>query len=762
MQTTERAGAAQGPDRLRLKADQIRAFQASLVVDPRRRRPLYFDGRFLAARDLVRDQNYFLTRQSDLGRAGGFGVVEGLYVDRGGTPSSLAITAGHGVTPAGELVVLPADFTVELTEIPEIQRLNAAFGLLSLPAEPPRNRTGLFVLALRPVEFSANPIASYPTQVAGPRTAEDGDIVEGAVITLIPYPDEGPDLTPVLRRARAAHEVFVGGTAKGAAAGALPLAMVALNRGTVEWVDVFMVRREVGASQSDIIGLGFAPRALRQAHLLQYEAHLREVLALRQGLGNRFAASDYFQALPPAGRLPAACVDPETFSQIFFPSTVDVDLSLVPEDEIPALVEESLSLQPIDLTRSAEELDSTAIVVMIPVPRRDLRTLASVSSLTRALKPAAPGMLARRQPLEHLRGLRLPGAFVSHPEASDAEDAAWKKLLARGGMLWYARRRALHSRADLAGERQLLVALSEPTNDREALEAFNQQLLIRQAQLNELDTAIRGREEAQTDRENRINEEIEQKEADLRQRAETARTRDAALDARAALLAEEEKKATALDLELDRREADVASAESQLVGLQEQLEAGLDAVRVRENNATGREEAVTAREDKVKVREDAVANLDASLVQREKAAADREAANNKRSGELDTRHAQQETRQAQLNTLSGQLDARATALTTREGELKSRETALNTRETGLNSRHNAQEQRQRDQDKRTADLNTREWQLNNRQAQLDTRSVQLDQRNAQLNNRQNALDVREAEIERRERIRSNHWWKFEP
>jgi hypothetical protein len=763
MQTTERAGAAHGPDRLLLKAEQIRAFQASLVVDPRRRRPLYFDGRFLAARDLVREQNYFLTRQSDLGRAGGFGVVEGLYVDRGGTPSSLSITAGHGVTPAGELVVLPSDFTVELTEIPEIQRLNAAFGLLSVPAEPPRNRTGLFVVALRPVEFSANPIASYPTQVSGPRTTEDGDIVEGAVITLIPYPDEGPDLSPALRRARVAHEVFVGGTAKGSAAGALPLALVALNRGTVEWVDVFVVRREAGASQSDIIGLGFAPRALREAHLLQYEAHLREVLAMRQGLGNRFAASEYFHALPPAGRLPAACVDADSFSQIWFPSTVDVDLSLVPEDEIPALVEESLSLQPIDLTRSAEELDSTAVVVMIPVPRRELRTLTKdVSSLTRSLKPAAPGMLARRQPLEHLRGLRLPGSFVPQKEVGDTEDAAWKRLLARGGMLWYARRRALHHRADLAGERLLLDSLQEPSTDAKQLAELNRQLEIRRTQLDARITAVRGREEALAEAEERVDEEQEARDRELRAQAERLQASRAEQDARETLLKGEEARLTALGTTLTREKADVDAARIELRTLELQYTKGLQDVRQRENDATERENGLNARQVDIEGREKAADVLDLALKTREKAAGDLEKQNATTSTALAKQAADQDKRQAALNTLSGQLDARVAALNAREHGLNVRQSQQDQRQNEQNNRQAQQDQRQAQLDQRNAQLSTRSSQLDQRQAQLDARSVQLDQRNAQLNNRQHQLDVREAEVERRERIRSHNWWKFEP
>src|SRR5688500_10347614 len=54
--------------------------QDVLVGDPRRWRPRWFDGRFLAAADLQGEQNYFLIRQADLARAGGSGVISGLMV----------------------------------------------------------------------------------------------------------------------------------------------------------------------------------------------------------------------------------------------------------------------------------------------------------------------------------------------------------------------------------------------------------------------------------------------------------------------------------------------------------------------------------------------------------------------------------------------------------------------------------------------------------------------------------------------------------
>ena len=182
-----------GSTRPRLNADQVRDLAASgaLVLDSRRRRPLYFDGRFLAARDLAREQDYFLQRQADLGRTAAFGVVHGLQVSmkpvRDGSGhvtadnATLTITAGQGVTPSGELVMLRTNLDVPLSNLAEEQRLDLNFGLGTLPQPPRRTRTGLYVLALRPVEFTANPITSYPTSIQGSRQTHDGDIVEAWV-----------------------------------------------------------------------------------------------------------------------------------------------------------------------------------------------------------------------------------------------------------------------------------------------------------------------------------------------------------------------------------------------------------------------------------------------------------------------------------------------------------------------------------------------------------------------------------------------------
>ena len=99
---------AQGDTRITLSQTDVIAGQnnGSLVIDSQRTRPYWFDGRFLAARDLEREQDYFLQRQADLGQAAGFGVIHGLWVD---TPApndpnagadTVIIRAGQGLTPA--------------------------------------------------------------------------------------------------------------------------------------------------------------------------------------------------------------------------------------------------------------------------------------------------------------------------------------------------------------------------------------------------------------------------------------------------------------------------------------------------------------------------------------------------------------------------------------------------------------------------------------------------------------------------------------
>jgi hypothetical protein len=426
----------------------------ALVPNSRLERSHFFDGKFLAARDLIRDQQYFLAREADLGQAAGGGVTVGLRVAPGAAADELVVSRGHGVTPAGELTLLPRNVTVRLADIPLAEQLSARFGLSRRPQPPVRNRTGLFVLALRPVEFTANPIGAYPTSITGQRTVEDGDVIEATAVVLVPWTDDNAADALDARRGRAARAVFVENRPSGVSANVLPLAMVALQNNIVAWLDVAMVRRELGADFADRPGLDVGGRALRLAHVLQYAGHLDE--EVRHNGGRGFPAVPRFGALPPAGPMPPGMIATRDFTQNFFPAEVDAELSAVPEDELPVMVDEALGLPPIDLTVPPALLESTAVLVLAPVPRAEWVAVnnrlnqTGTAPATRQLLPAAANRLAARKPLQILQRLRIPAPLPVPIDTSNPVEQEWARLAALPN-LWFVRRRSLAYRDDLAG-----------------------------------------------------------------------------------------------------------------------------------------------------------------------------------------------------------------------------------------------------------------------------------------------------------------------
>lgn len=474
----------------------------TLVLDNQRQRPLYFDGRFLSAQALTQEQTYFLSRQAALNRTAGYGVVQGLEVrsrlaNNQPDGAAIEILPGYGVTPSGEIVAVPEPLTVRLDDLAQIQALDATFGLLAIPSEPIRSLSGLFILGLRPVEYSDHPIASYPTAIAEPRstTERDGEIVEATAVSLIRYGEGGSGLA---QRAQAARQIFVEAALPNTPAGVLPLAMVGLSQGQIQWIDLHLVRRRQSQGDTAVLGLGATPRALRVAHLRQYEQHLQAVEAGANG--QTFSAATHFQALPAAGRLPKTAINPVDFSQTYFPSDMAVELTVVPSDELAALVEESLHLPPIDLTAGGDRLASIALLVVIPITRQRLRQLhldlaqasaaspsdgvtgSSATPLTRPLTLAAPGLIAKRSPLEVLQRLKLPRVQPLPLDPQQIVDNRWRQELGQTSELWYLRRRNLVYRADIAGvgvalggnDRRIEVDLRDRLRNLDLSDRFNQ------------------------------------------------------------------------------------------------------------------------------------------------------------------------------------------------------------------------------------------------------------------------------------------------
>ncbi len=449
-----------------------------LVLDGMRRRPRYFDGRFLTGTDLTRDQDYVRQRQADMARAGGTGVINGLRV-RGRTLArgqTLRITAGVGLTPSGSVVMLRTARDVPLLDIPTSRQLDAAMGISELPRVPLDRKTGLFILALRPVEFTANPIAAYPRSISGHRKVEDGDIIEATAMTLIPYPDQAGSASLTEARRNVARSIFLSG-GDGLPQDALPLAMLAVDRGTVRWIDTAMVRRETGDENDLHVQLGRRPRALAEAHVVQHREHMEDVMVeiARAREPAAFPASQHFSLLPPAGQMPAASLQPDDFgfSQFYFPPGVDAKLAFIPSDEIPALVDESLSLPPIDLTADSEKLDALGISILIPVSRE--RFMRFRHALPEGGLPVSSDNAANsaRTPFELLTALETKKRRAVEASERDAESAAaieaeeltrkaWEAAFheAVGAlpqhdgmppMLWYVRQRASTSRGGAGG-----------------------------------------------------------------------------------------------------------------------------------------------------------------------------------------------------------------------------------------------------------------------------------------------------------------------
>ena len=395
----------------------------------------------------------------------------GLGTQAASNSPTLVIEPGIGVTPSGDIVNVDAQTTIAIASLPESAQLDAQLGVKVLPAASAINRSGLFVLALRPIEYSANPTTAYPTTLDGQRTVRDGDIIEATALTLIPYPDRAGVENANAKRARVAREIFFDRVRPGVLQDALPLAMLCLDGGALRWLDVYMVRREVGAESTLAAGLSQRPRALLEAWQKQYQDHLDDIETATVQAG--FAAARQFETLPPVGPMPASTLrfEPQlgqlTLLQSYFPPLVDCEFAFIPGDELAALVQDALALPPIDLRASDDDLDHLSILIVAPVTRQELEAhKRSLRSVVRPIRAASAGLVAKRSPFESLIRISQPGNLLRPPTlvnpTPDEEAKAWQRAIDAArthldatmkgrAMFWYLRRRQLPYTAEISG-----------------------------------------------------------------------------------------------------------------------------------------------------------------------------------------------------------------------------------------------------------------------------------------------------------------------
>ena len=85
-----------------------------------------------------------------------------------------------------------------------------------------------------------------------------------------------------------------------------------------------------------------------------------------------------------------------------------VELALVPDDEIPALMEDAIDLPPIDLGLKPEDQDALAILIMAAIPRSDYgNTLDTLKSVPLpVIRNAATPLLGQQKPIQALLKLQ--------------------------------------------------------------------------------------------------------------------------------------------------------------------------------------------------------------------------------------------------------------------------------------------------------------------------------------------------------------------
>jgi hypothetical protein len=269
-------------------------------------------------------------------------------------------------------------------------------------------------------------------------------------VALVPYPSpvswRGASARDAAQlRAALARQIFLNGNPTPLPDSLLPLAMVYLQRGTLVWVDPYLVRRDTGPEYSGL-RLGLTDPAAQQAFLRQYDAQLQETVAMRLAAGTSasFAAADYFDAIPSFGRFPLPCLSlstaatNQTFAQSFFPQQLDVRLSIIPVDEITALVQDSMALPPIDLTLPANAYADLSVFALIPVPRAGFAALKQ-SLPTLAPNPTTPQILSFRTPIDLLRLYR--GTLSITPPTPN-QNSAWAQTIGNQTYGFYIRCRS--------------------------------------------------------------------------------------------------------------------------------------------------------------------------------------------------------------------------------------------------------------------------------------------------------------------------------
>lgn len=290
----------------------------------------YFDGKFLRAEDLSAEQAYLRSLVQLSNQAGGAGVVHG-FDTRLGTGGALELGPGLGIDRAGRVLFLPHPTSVGVAELIEKSRNpaggggaakkagTALFGGCAEPAAGPPPATSVLPAELYLVVLGHAEALCGEEDVYG-KLCEDACSpdtnrrfrVEGVVLRAVPVSLD-PPTTPFPNAARkhlrslaasayfATERARLGREMSGArlrqdlwchpaplehwpteAGEGIPLALLSVTGGTVEWLDMWTARRdrmEPPPRKGWAWQMMMRPWEVFLAQVLQFQCQLTDLLA---------------------------------------------------------------------------------------------------------------------------------------------------------------------------------------------------------------------------------------------------------------------------------------------------------------------------------------------------------------------------------------------------------------------------------------------------------------------------------------------------
>lgn len=385
-------------------------------IDPRMTRTHYFDGRLLTAEDLERDQIYLDQRLREIGKALGSGIIAGLELSFSTDPYRLAVEPGNAMTAAGRVLHLDTKMTVNPGDRSLISQLNNG--------KHTHFNRGLYAVVLRYVDVPTDIAEVFPTDLANRRGSDYALVTESVQLGLVPLPVALPAQDTLRLRARLMAELLDNKLASSVIPeDSVALGLLSIVNDTPQWVDSELLRHPIRPEPDH--------DDLQQDLYRQYQSLLNDITGHRAagGLAQPFAASDYFQIIPPAGRLPKNTLAPEKGLQNYFPESFDVSVTPVRRADLDLIRLESMALPPIDLSRDAH----AGIMVLAPLSDADYQAL---SNQLVAEAPSTEKHFMRPDPL----ALRLYRTRAPHSLDTDA--SVWADIWERtdSDSLLYVRR----------------------------------------------------------------------------------------------------------------------------------------------------------------------------------------------------------------------------------------------------------------------------------------------------------------------------------